>query len=87
MSAARYQNCIFCDTAVRNGTNHVVARCSRFAVERARFLAAQGLDSGAAVDVITLAVLRATPDDKAFNAAVALAAAIDQAAVTVWGSE
>ena len=87
MSEARHQNCIFCDVAVRNGTNHAVARCSRFDAERRKFLLAQGLSSGAAVDVITLAVLRASPDRNGFDEAVALAAAIDKAAAMCWDVE
>ena len=76
-SSARFQSCRFCDTEVRNGVVHVLAKCTVFAAERNTFLTEADLHS-ASPDKVCLAVLRCPADSSAFEAACALCAVIDR---------
>ena len=74
----------FCGLGVRNATNHVLAQCMRFLELRNKFLAAVHLDAGAGVHGISLAILRARPNDCGFCEAVCLAHEMDMQCAVFW---
>ena len=82
-SQAKFQHCIFCDTAVRNATVHVLSICGCWTAERSACLSllnAQELPN----DQKTLAILRVCPSSRAFKQVLSFAAALADSAGHYW---
>ena len=85
-SKARFQECISSNRSVRNATNHTAACCTFWAASREAFF----LERAAAYHLFTgalcLAVLRCSPGESGFIAAVRFANSNDREASAYWAA-
>ncbi|CAE8593276.1 unnamed protein product [Polarella glacialis] len=85
ISAARFQDCVFCGQTVRNSPVHCVGRCAHWKDLRDEFLVGVGLglSAEASADCLTTTLLHCQPGQSGFLVALKWADAVDVAAAVL----
>ena len=82
---ARFAQCIFCESTVRNGHVHTLACCEHWASFRAEFVALAPPGTDSLAGGLCKAILTVSPENPpSFAAAVSLCDSVDKAASSFW---